>query len=134
MTTATKGIPANKIEVRPQDQQPNYSGPTTAFNPMLVGLSNEAQLILATSLGTTGNVKFISTLRRPQKFEKNLPTFLNFLWPSQNIWTLCRYEYILALLMKTVISHIIGYLEGLEKVKMRKKPLATVAVDTGQKI
>ena len=54
VTTATKGIPANKIEVRPQDQQPNYSGPTTAFNPMLVGLSNEAQLILATSLGTTG--------------------------------------------------------------------------------
>ena len=85
MTTATKGIPANKIEVRPQDQQPNYSGPTTAFNPMLVGLSNEAQLILATSLGTTGNVKFISTLRRPQKFEKNLPSFLNVLWPSQNI-------------------------------------------------
>ena len=28
--------------------------------------------------------------------------------------------------MKTVISHIIGYLEGLEKVKMRIKPLATV--------
>ena len=28
--------------------------------------------------------------------------------------------------MKSVISHIIGYLEGLEKVKMRIKPLATV--------
>ena len=49
VTTATKGIPANKIEVRPQDQQPSYTGPTAAINPMLVGLSNEAQLILATN-------------------------------------------------------------------------------------
>lgn len=35
--------------MRPQEQQPNFSGPTAAINPMLVGLSNEAQLILATS-------------------------------------------------------------------------------------
>jgi len=71
VTTATKGIPANKIEVRPQDQQPNYSGPTTAFNPMLVGLSNEAQLILATSLGTTGLVSPSKQLLAKQLLETN---------------------------------------------------------------
>lgn len=53
VTTATKGIPANKIEVRPQDQQPAFSGPTSAFNPMLVGLSNEAQMILAASMSAS---------------------------------------------------------------------------------
>ena len=71
MTTATKGIPANKIEVRPQEQQPQYSGPTTAFNPMLVGLSNEAQLILATSLGTTGLVSPSKQLLAKQLLESN---------------------------------------------------------------
>ena len=49
IVTATKGIPANKIEVRPQEQQPQYSGPTMSINPMLVGLSAEAQMILAST-------------------------------------------------------------------------------------
>ena len=49
IVTATKGIPANKIEVRPQEQQPQYSGPTMSINPMLVGLSSEAQMILAST-------------------------------------------------------------------------------------
>ena len=49
IVTATKGIPSNKIEVRPQEQQPQYSGPTMSINPMLVGLSAEAQMILAST-------------------------------------------------------------------------------------
>lgn len=52
VTTATKGIPVNKIEVRPQEQQPLFSGPMNIINPMLVGLSHEAQMILATNFNT----------------------------------------------------------------------------------
>lgn len=55
VTTATKGIPANKIEVRPTEQQPQYSGPMGSFNPMLVGLSNEAQMILQASMNNNQN-------------------------------------------------------------------------------
>ena len=40
ITTVTKGIPMTKIEVRPMEQQPNYSGPIEAANPLLSGMPN----------------------------------------------------------------------------------------------
>jgi hypothetical protein len=40
ITTVTKGIPFTKLEVRPAEQQPNYSGPTEAMNPLLSGMPN----------------------------------------------------------------------------------------------
>jgi hypothetical protein len=36
----TKGIPFTKLEVRPTEQQPNYSGPTDGLNPLLSGMPN----------------------------------------------------------------------------------------------
>ena len=40
ITTVTKGIPMTKIEVRPMEQQPNYSGPLESANPLLSGMPN----------------------------------------------------------------------------------------------
>jgi hypothetical protein len=40
ITTVTKGIPFNKLEVRPMDQQPNFSGPMDGSNPLLSGMPN----------------------------------------------------------------------------------------------
>ncbi len=54
----TKGVPVNKIEVRPQEQQPQFSGPQHLINPMLVGLSNEAQRILNSNFTNAGSPAF----------------------------------------------------------------------------
>lgn len=40
ITTVTKGIPFTKLEVRPTEQQPNYSGPLDGNNPLLTGMPN----------------------------------------------------------------------------------------------
>ena len=58
VSTVTKGVPVNKIEVRPQEQLPQFSGPRNLINPMLIGLSNEAQSILASNFQTGGAPAF----------------------------------------------------------------------------
>jgi hypothetical protein len=47
ITTVTKGIPFNKLEVRPMEQQPNYSGPVDGLNPLLSGMPNATAMARA---------------------------------------------------------------------------------------
>jgi len=44
ITTVTKGIPFSKLEVRPQEQQPSYSGPLDLGNPLLSGMPNATMM------------------------------------------------------------------------------------------